>query len=332
MTVSKLSRLPEVLFEIGKAIGSDENIGTLLSVISELTTELVGADAVSVMFLDAERKMLLGKAAYGLARRDISRISFRVGEGVAGWVAEHGKAARIDDVRKDPRFKTLTDSQSPIASLLCVPLLYRDKPIGVMTATAGRVGAFGQQDEDMLVFVAKTIAIDVENVRLRKLSVTDPLTGAYNREYLQQNLPVAIEAAHKREQALSVAMIDVDHFKQINDRHGHDVGDQVLAEVARRLRSAIRDDDTLVRYGGEEFMALLPKADVATAREIAERMRTQLSGQPVRVGGQTMEVRISVGVAEHQRGVESPGELVRRADGALYAAKGAGRDRVEVAA
>ena len=93
MTPAQLSRLPEVLFEIGKAIGSDENVATLLTVISELVTELVGADAVSIMFLDAENDTLFGKAAYGLDR-DIRKVSFRVGEGVAGWVAQHGEVAK----------------------------------------------------------------------------------------------------------------------------------------------------------------------------------------------------------------------------------------------
>lgn len=332
MTDRKLSRLPEVLFEIGKAIGSDENIATLLTVISELVTELVGAEAVSIMFLDTERNRLLGKAAYGLARRDISAMSFRVGEGVAGWVAENGVSARLDDVRSDARFVELADSPSRIVSLLCVPLLYRDRPIGVMTATSSLAAQFDEHDQDVLEFIAKTIAIDVENVRLRKLAVTDPLTSAYNREYLHQQLPLALDTAGKREQALSIAMIDVDHFKNVNDRFGHDVGDNVLAEVARRLRSAIRDDDTLIRYGGEEFLALLPKADLTTAREIAERMRQTFERQPVQVGSQDIEVRISVGVAEHQRGREAPAELMRRADVALYAAKEGGRNRVEVAA
>jgi diguanylate cyclase (GGDEF)-like protein len=327
-----LTRLPQVLFEIGKAIGSDENVGTLLTVISELVTELVAADAVSIMFLDADRRKLLGKAAYGLARRDISKISFRIGEGVAGWVAAEGKSARIDDVSVDSRFVQLADSQTRIASLLCVPLLNRDRPIGVMTATSSRSGAFSTQDQDVLEFVAKTIAIDVENVRLRKLAITDPLTRAYNREYLQQQLPQALDTAHKREQTLSIAMIDIDHFKLVNDRFGHAVGDRVLSEVAKRLRSAIRDDDTLVRYGGEEFLALLPKADVATARDIAERMRSKLQRRPVRVGEHDIEVRISVGVAEHHPGEETSTDLMRRADLALYAAKELGRNRVEVAA
>jgi len=331
MKPANLSRLPEVLFEIGKAIGSDENVATLLTVISELVTELVGAEAVSIMFLDGSKSELLGKASYGL-ERDIRGVSFRVGQGVAGWVAQHGEPALIPNVNADDRFLVIPDSSADIASLVCVPLFYRSDPIGVMTATSARTDAFSEHERDLLVFVAKTIAIDVENVRLRKLSITDPLTGAYNREYLQTHLPAAIEAADVRGQAYSVAMIDVDHFKRVNDRFGHDVGDAVLAQVAGRLRSAIRDDDTLIRYGGEEFLVLLPKSVVAVAHEIAERMRNKLQRRPIRVGDHEIEVRLSAGVAEHHRGRESGADLIRRADLALYSAKDRGRNRVEVAA
>ena len=122
MNPEKLTRLPQVLFEIGKAVGSDDNLGTLLARISELVCELVDAEACSIMLLDTAKERLLGKAAYGLARRDVTLISFRVGEGVAGWVAATGEAARIDDVTLDERFKVLSDSESRIRSLACVPL------------------------------------------------------------------------------------------------------------------------------------------------------------------------------------------------------------------
>ena len=326
-----LTLLARVLFEIGKAIGSDEQLGTLLGRISELVCELSRAQACSIMLLDQTRERLLGKAAYGLAREDVSLISFRVGEGVAGWVAEHGEPALIDDVTTDPRYKTLPDSDSHIRSLACVPLAYRDERIGVLTITSPQPHSFGRGDVEILKFIATTIALDIDNARLRRLSVTDPLTEAYNREFLQQRLPQVMEMANRRGEPLAVAMLDVDHFKDVNDRFGHEVGDRVLADVAGRIRATIRQDDLLVRYGGEEFLVLLPGADMAKAAEIAERIRSKLEEEPVNVGGETIEVRISVGVAEHRAGEDSTGQLVRRADTALYTAKGRGRNRVEVA-
>jgi len=334
MTPERLARLPGVLFEIGKVIGSDQEPGVTLARISELLCEVLEADACSVMLLDADRKRLLAKAAYGLRTERMSALSFAVGEGVAGWVLEHGEPALIADVADDPRFVVLEDARTPIVAMACVPIEARGERVGVLTATSGRRGAFDAHHVELLRFVARTIALDVENIRLHRVSVTDVLTGAYNREFLAQRLPVEIGRALAGEQPLSVAMLDVDHFKAVNDRYGHDVGDEVLAEVAVRLRAAIRGDDLLVRYGGEEFLVVLPRADAERALEVAERMRTRLGGSGFEVRGVSLDIAASVGVAQLRIDdcrPESAQELIRRADAALYTAKARGRNRVEVA-
>jgi diguanylate cyclase (GGDEF)-like protein len=331
----QLARLPGVLFEIGKVVGSDQEPGQTLSRISELLCELLDADACSVMLLDAERKQLLAKAAFGLRTERMHRLTFAVGEGVAGWVVSRGEPALIGDVAKDPRFITLDDARTPIVAMACVPIESRGERIGVLTATSGRTDAFAAHHLELLRFIARTIALDVQNIRLQRVAVTDVLTGAFNREFLQQRLPVEIEKTIAGETALSVAMLDVDHFKAVNDRHGHDVGDDVLAEVAVRLRSAIRADDLLVRYGGEEFLIVLPRAEAGRAWEVAERMRVRLADKPFEVGAIELAIEASVGVAQlrvHDRlAAETAHELIRRADAALYTAKARGRNRVEVA-
>jgi diguanylate cyclase (GGDEF)-like protein len=338
MTPDQLARLPAALFEIGKLIGSELDPGLLLARISELVCTLLDADACSVMLLDGERQRLLAKAAYGLRAERMHKLSFAVGEGVAGWVVAQGEVALIDDVAHDPRFVVLAETKTPIASLLCVPLIARAEKVGVITATSGRARAFGPSDVELLRFVAATIALDIENVRLHRVATTDPLTGAYNREFLSARLPAEIAAAIDRAQPLSVAMIDVDHFKPVNDRWGHDAGDEVLAEIARRLRGAIRGGDVLIRYGGEEFLAVLPRADAGRGWEVGERMRARVAEEPVDLAGTsggdgppTVDMRVSIGIAQLRDERELPGELIRRADGALYAAKARGRNRVEVA-
>ena len=326
-----LEKLPAALFEIGKLVGSDLDPGILLSRIAELICQLIDAKACSVMLLDADRKRLLAKAAYGLRTERMHSLSFRVGEGVAGWVVERGEPALIDDVLTDARFVALPANQTPISSMLCVPLLARGERVGVVTATADRPGAFNANHLELVRFIAMTIALDIENVRLHRVAVTDPLTGAYNREFLMQRLPQEIEAAIDRDRSLSVAMIDVDHFKAVNDQYGHGVGDVVLAEVARRLRSAIRAGDLLVRYGGEEFLAVLPKADAGRAWEVGERMRQRVCERGFDIGdGLTLILRVSVGIAQWRMGETMP-DLIERADIALYDAKERGRNRVEVA-
>jgi diguanylate cyclase (GGDEF)-like protein len=331
MKQDQLARLPAVLFEIGKLVGSDLDPGILLSRIAELMCQIINAKACSVMLLDATRKRLLAKAAYGLRTERMHTLSFAVGEGVAGWVVEKGEPALINDVTKDARFVLLPANQTPIASMLCVPLLSRGERVGVVTATAEQVDAFDQDDLELVKFIATTIALDIENVRLHRVAVTDPLTGTYNREFLQQRLPAEIDQAVDRDQPLSIALVDVDHFKHVNDHYGHGVGDVVLAEVARRLRSAIRGGDVLVRYGGEEFIAVLPKADAGRAWEVGERMRQRVCERAFDVGdGLALLLRISVGVAQWRMG-EKMNDLIERADVALYGAKQRGRNRVEVA-
>ncbi len=326
-----LDKLPAALFEIGKLIGSDLDPGILLSRIAELICQLIDAKSCSVMLLDAKRERLLAKAAYGLRTERMHSLSFRVGEGVAGWVVEHGESAMINDVAADSRFVQLPLNQTPILSMLCVPLIARGERVGCVTATSERTNAFDQNDLEIVRFISMTIALDIENVRLHRVAVTDPLTGAYNREFMMTRLPQEIEAAIERDRTLSVAMVDVDHFKAVNDQYGHGIGDVVLAEVARRLRSAIRAGDLLVRYGGEEFLVVLPKADAGRAWEVGERMRQRVCERAFDVGdGMALLLRISVGIAQWRLNEKMLG-LIERADIALYDAKDRGRNRVEVA-
>jgi len=331
MTPDGLHRLPAALFEIGKLIGSELDPGILLSRIAELICQLISAKACSVMLLDADRKRLLAKAAYGVRTERMHSLSFRIGEGVAGWVVEHGEPALIPDVTVDPRFIVLPGNQTPIAAMLCVPLIARGDRVGVVTATSDDPDAFDVGHLELVRFIARTIALDVENVRLHRVAVTDPLTGAYNREFLAQRLPQEIAAAMDRERPLAVSMVDVDCFKSVNDHYGHGVGDLVLTEVARRLRGAIRAGDLLVRYGGEEFLAVLPRADAGRAWEVGERMRQRVCEHAFDIGeGLALLLRVSIGVAQWRAGEAMPA-LVERADAALYNAKDRGRNRVEVA-
>ncbi|MBC7978334.1 MAG: sensor domain-containing diguanylate cyclase [Myxococcales bacterium] len=331
MNPDGLQKLPAALFEIGKLIGSELDPGILLARIAELICQLLDAKACSVMLLDADRKRLLAKAAYGLRTERMQSLSFRIGEGVAGWVVERGEPALLHRVGEDPRFVVLPGNQTPIASMICVPLIARGERVGVVTATSDLPAAFDTSDLELLRFIAMTIALDIENVRLHRVAVTDPLTGAYNREFLMQRLPQEIEAAIDRDRPLSVAMVDVDHFKSVNDHYGHGTGDLVLSEVARRLRGAIRGGDLLVRYGGEEFLAVLPKADAGRAWEVGERMRQRVCERAFDVGdGLALLLRVSVGIAQWRTGEAMPA-LIDRADTALYGAKDRGRNRVEVA-
>ena len=170
----------------------------------------------------------------------------------------------------------------------------------------------------------------------QRLAVTDGLTGLYNRRFFEEVLRLESERALRGDVPLALLVADLDHFKHVNDAHGHQSGDVVLVEVAHRLRRSLRASDVLARYGGEEFVAILPDADRETALDIAERCRSALADQPVRLHtGHRVTVTGSFGVAvlgtDAAAATRDATGLLRRADRALYAAKDAGRNRVTVA-
>lgn len=168
----------------------------------------------------------------------------------------------------------------------------------------------------------------VQENQLRKEASTDALTGFLNHEHIITKLAHAMVVDSKADRPTSIMMADLDHFKNINDTHGHLVGDKVLMEAARRLSAAVRDFDALGRYGGEEFLIVLKGTPISTALTVAERIRTHIAAGPVNLNGNKIDVTISIGVAVAQPG-EDVETFIRRADKALYEAKSSGRNRVK---
>ena len=163
--------------------------------------------------------------------------------------------------------------------------------------------------------------------RLETMLHEDALTGLFNRRYVLTRLGGLISGARRHGRPLSIAMIDIDHFKRLNDDHGHDAGDTVLVEITTALRDRLRAEDELGRLGGEEFLALLPDTDSRAAAAVAEDLRASAQAVRARHRGQSLSATISIGWATWD-GEESPDELVRRADVALFEAKTAGRNAV----
>jgi two-component system cell cycle response regulator len=163
-----------------------------------------------------------------------------------------------------------------------------------------------------------------------ELAVTDPLTGLYNRRYMENQTTALVEHAINRGKSLSLLALDVDHFKSVNDENGHAVGDRVLQELASRLKQSIRNIDMVCRIGGEEFVIVLPNTSAGVAAKIADRMRRSVSGEPFNVGARTgpLTVTVSIGVAAVEDSSDTMEAVLKRADEALYSAKRGGRNRV----
>ena len=168
----------------------------------------------------------------------------------------------------------------------------------------------------------------LSQARYRQASLTDGLTGLFNRRYFEDTLERAVLQAERYHRSLSLLMMDVDDFKQFNDAHGHQAGDEVLERLADLMRTSARQTDAPCRYGGEEFVLLMPETALEEASGVAERLRTEFGSAVPGEAGAPEGTTISIGVAERVSG-EEPGELVRRADAALYRAKSLGKNRVE---
>jgi diguanylate cyclase (GGDEF)-like protein/PAS domain S-box-containing protein len=221
-------------------------------------------------------------------------------------------------------------------SYLCLPLLAHGEAIGTLHFQMIETGELSQSILLIANMFAEQVGLSVANIRLREAlrnqSIHDPLTGLYNRRYLEEMLTRETRRAVRAEQGLGVLMLDLDHFKKSNDTYGHDAGDTVLRETASFLLKSVRSEDIVCRFGGEEFLIILPVADLKVTRARAERIRCKLRELTVLHQGESLGmVTVSIGVAELPQHGTSPKELIDAADAALYRAKKGGRDRVMTA-
>jgi diguanylate cyclase (GGDEF)-like protein len=220
---------------------------------------------------------------------------------------------------------------------LCIPILAQGETLGILHIQATDVAPNLEASElSFKTTFAGQVGLSIANIRLREAlrtqSVRDALTGLYNRRYLEEVLEREIRRAGRAGQSLGILMIDLDHFKNFNDSYGHDAGDVVLRETAACLTKGVRAEDFVCRFGGEEFVVILPTADKESSRARAERLRSKMRELTISHQGKSLGmVTISVGVATFPQHGTSPKETMAAADAALYEAKRGGRDQVVVA-
>lgn len=216
---------------------------------------------------------------------------------------------------------------------LILPLRGTGDSIGVLGIVGSSENPFHEQDRSMAAFFARQTGALMELALLNRLNaemaLKDSLTGLFNRRHFDEQIRMELRRAQREGTVVSLIIADIDHFKQVNDAYGHPAGDSILREVSARFRSAVRDVDTVCRYGGEEFAAILPACPQDEAARVAERVRLRVGATPFSVDATTkITVTISLGIAAFPKPVGSGLELVRAADAALYKAKNSGRNRV----
>jgi len=248
------------------------------------------------------------------------------------WALRRGQLHEV----VDPQAGMLCNHfiHSPQAGYLCLPLTVLGETLGVLCLidSTTRKGKHQRSLQQLALTVGETIKLSLSNLKLRdelrQQALHDPLTGLFNRRYLDETLPRELHMAQRRNAPLSVVMLDLDGFKQFNDSFGHGPGDSLLREFGRVLRERLRKSDISCRYGGDEFVLVLPDSSIADTQERLEQIRIFITGLPIQYGEQVLGmITLSAGIAQTPEHGTTVSELLRAADEAMYAAKQAGGDR-----
>jgi len=327
-------QLAEALRNSAEALSSTLSFDGVLEQILDSVGQVVPYDAVTVTLI-REGKLHHVRQRGWVERgwgEFISRTDLGVEDlpGLAGMLTSR----ELCLVAELPKLFNLSELAAThwVRSFAGIPICIRQQVIGFLGLSSARPNFYTAALAERLKAFASQAAVAIENARLfeqtHHYAITDGLTGLFNCRHFFDLALFEFERVRRYESDLSVIMLDVDHFKDINDVHGHPTGDEVLREIARRIQSGFRKVDIVARYGGEEFVAVMPETDLLAACQAAERVRKIIAETPFQAGGRSMSVTVSVGVAAINPDYADFNALIKAADDALYTAKAAGRNRI----
>jgi diguanylate cyclase (GGDEF)-like protein len=325
--------------EIGKALASTIDLQKILQTVMEKISDVLQPDTWSLLMLDEATNELYFEIAIGAGADKLKDVRLKVGEGIAGWVARHGEPVLIEDVKRDPRFTSRVDeiTQMDTRSVVCVPIKGKEKILGVIELVncLGRE-SFRRADIPILKSLADYAAIALENARyiqrIHELTITDDCTALYNARHLNFVLDAEIYRSTRYGYEFSVIFLDLDHFKQVNDTHGHLVGSKLLWMIGDLIKGHLRLIDYAFRYGGDEFVVLLPQTSKQNALQVVRRLKGLLNSKTYFTDeGLNIKVTASFGVAAFPVDGRSRRELLRMADEAMYLVKNTTRDSIALA-
>ncbi len=330
-------QLAEALYDTAMALNSSLRLDDILSRILDNIGKLVPYDVAMVSQVEGNN---IRKIRYHGNPETDSRLPLRdiyanlINIPVLKEIVQGKQPILVPDIQKDIRWQAISvPGMQRIRSLLCAPIEYHSNVVGLITIISAIPDFFTSIHIERITAFASQAAVAFEHASLfaqaEHLSMTDPLTELHNMRFFNDFASLEFDRTNRYKRALSIAMIDLDHFKNINDTYGHSIGDLVLHETAARIKSAARSMDVVARYGGEEFVILMPEAGLDEAYLVAERVRRAVGDSPIENKGMAISVTLSAGVAEVDQDVKYLDELIKRADAAMYAAKAAGRNRVE---
>jgi len=326
-----------ILYNVGQALNFIDDLKRLLKVILSQAIDTIGAEKGSLMLFDSLSQELVIKVVYGLADKEVEdKINegiiectrIKVGEGIAGIAFQSRQAIITNLGSNDPRFKQ--SKLSNVASLLCIPLIVKEEIIGVINITNKKRGKFFNQDDlEFMCALANQAAIAINNAQLYELAITDGLTNLFIYRHFHYLLDNEIKRAKRYRHSISLLMMDIDNFKEINDNYGHQAGDELLKMIANAIAGGCREIDSPSRYGGEEFALILPETKKENAGVVAERLRHKIENLALEVeDGTVISPTISIGISEYPEDADNKENLIKKADNALYFAKNNGKNCV----
>jgi len=308
------------LLEVSKAINSTLDLEELLIKIMRGIIKISGGERGFLMLIGKEGELEL-KVQEGISGREF--INSKISRSVTDWVIKTGKPVFIKDIREDNRFST---KESIIAlrlkTIMCIPLKVRKRVIGLIYIDSKSISPW-LTESDLVFFeaLAEQAAIAIENARLFQKAVTDELTLLYNRSYFENRLEEEISKAKRYGTSLSIIYMDVDGLKRVNDRYGHLFGDRVLTKLANLMKSLLRRYDSLCRFGGDEFIMILPDTERETAKKIAGRICDKIQRHTFEMGKEKIKLTVSMGIAVFPEDADNKIDLLDRADEEMYRVK-----------
>ncbi|MFY9530289.1 MAG: sensor domain-containing diguanylate cyclase [Candidatus Acidiferrales bacterium] len=329
-----------VFHELGKALTSSLQLDQVLRTIMEKINEVLHPDTWSLLLMDQEKHELYFQIATGKGSEALKDVRIPLGQGIAGWVAQSGEVVVVPDTSQDSRFFAQVDERTKMEtrSIVAVPVRFRDQCLGVIELlNCVGEGGFSKRDLALLEALADYAAIAIENARhvhrIHELTITDDCTTLYNARHLNFMLDTEIYRSQRYSYEFSLIFIDLDHFKNVNDTHGHLMGSKLLAEIGTMIKENCRLIDLAFRYGGDEFVILLPQTSKENACRVARRLHRKIRENVwLREPGLNVRITSSVGVASYPADSKTKADLLHLADEAMYLVKNSTRDSVAAAA
>lgn len=305
----------------------------LLKTIVKRATWLLNSNGGTLYLSVPQKRQLLCKVSHNLEYNEEGTV-VEYGEGAAGIVAETRKYLIVDDYANWEYCALDMEAVGDSFGLLTVPVMLQGEVTGVIQVSRTDLSHhYSTQDAELLSLFSSQVAVSLENARLyeeiQQVAIRDSLTGVYNRRGLFEVAEREIARAQRYQRPFSVCLIDIDHFKRVNDTYGHLVGDEVLLKLAQRLNQNLRSIDLLGRFGGEEFIILAVENDLDAARLLAERLCRMIAARPIYTSKGKISITLSIGVAELSDNIRDLPSLIQAADQALYFAKNSGRNQVQ---